>query len=359
MSTQLSAKFDTENLPIQNIWLLMAYAGKANVDLLNLRSSTTRPPEDLPNLLIELLTEEVSKRFRGKLSVGYQEVTSELSRLRGRVIHIDTARRNSMMRGQIVCRYEELTYDTPLNRLARFALRQLRSITEDQRMSQLCTKAEQRLASVGVSNVEFHIHDLKVISPQPRDVLMFELAKLALQLNIPTQTDGNQRLLDPEVSDAWIRKLFEQAIGGFYRHHLVRRGWKVDTGRRFGWDISKGTPEVDYLMPKMITDIELVNPDKTQKIVIDTKFKAITKQSQHGRESFDSGNIYQIYSYVLSQEKADSKYSKPTTGMLLYPATGTSLREEVTIQGHQFRFVTVDLMRSPAEISHELLALFI
>ena len=357
MSTQLSTKFDLESLPIQNIWLLMAYAGKARVPFDRLQSSTTRPPEDLPNLLIELLSGEISKRLRGKLSVGYKEVKSELPRLRGRVNHIDTARRHSMMRGQIVCQYEELTHDTPLNQLARYALKRLHNITENQQMRKLCSQVDQRLESVGVSKIEIYPQNLRAITPQPRDVLMFELSKLALRLDIPTQNVGSQRLVDPKVSENWVRTLFEDAIGGFYRHHLMKQGWTVKTGRTFGWDIIDPSSRIDSLMPRMKTDIELINPDKTQKIVIDTKFKTITKSTQFGGETFDSGNIYQIYSYVLSQEKSDSIYSQPTVGMLLYPTTGVSLREEVTIQKHRFRFVTVDLMRSPAEISEELMEL--
>lgn len=56
------------------------------------------------------------------------------------------------------------------------------------------------------------------------------------------------------------------------------------------------------ILPKMVTDIELESPSGDHRIIIDTKFAAITNPGQFGGETLTSGYVYQIYAYLRSQE---------------------------------------------------------
>ena len=92
--------------------------------------------------------------------------------------------------------------------------------------------------------------------------------------------------------------------------------------------------------------------------MIDTKFTSIMTKGWHRAESLKSGHIYQIYAYLRSQEQPEDPAcpSNSASGMLLHPAIDRHVDESVTIQGHQIRFVTVDLSAKPESIRRAVLA---
>ena len=105
----------------------------------------------------------------------------------------------------------------------------------------------------------------------------------------------------------------------------------------------------------MITDIILENEQNDRRIIIDTKFTDILTKSQYGdSHRFKSGHIYQLYSYLRSQERPDDPLSLSSEGMLLYPAIGVDIDEAVELQGHIVRFVTIDLAKPTNIVVEEL-----
>ena len=102
---------------------------------------------------------------------------------------------------------------------------------------------------------------------------MISAAKLAMDLCLPNERNGDYEISDPEKPDYWLRKLFEKAIGNFYIYHLLKKQWKVSTGKKFKWEISYSTAGFDEIFPGMKTDIILDNKLSKDRIIIDTKFK--------------------------------------------------------------------------------------
>jgi 5-methylcytosine-specific restriction enzyme subunit McrC len=348
-------------IPIRNIWYLMAYASDATTKLTSELASAEDFLDDLPDLVARLLVDETRLRIWGNLTVGYRQMQSELSRLRGTVSHIQTVRRNSFARGQIVCKYEEITLDTMENRLVRTALRALTRMLKDPDAAVRCKATEAHLAAHGVGLLPQRggLMALGRIPANPRDARMCALAILALQMEIPLQESGSRALHSPTINDYWLRSLFEKAIYGFYRYHLSGRGWSVRGGRILYWDTSTSAFGSSSFLPIMKTDIELIGPTVGQKTVIDTKFADIRSTGRFGDESLQSGYIYQLYTYLRSQEKSDDGASLTSTGMLLHPAVGNAYYKETIIQGHRFRFATVDLSDKSQEISSQLLNLML
>ena len=94
----------------------------------------------------------------------------------------------------------------------------------------------------------------------------------------------------------------------------------------------------------MKTDIILENEQANRRIIIDTKFTDILTKARFGNGSrFKSVHIYQLYSYLRSQERPDDPRSLSAEGMLLYPAVGLDIDETADIQNHLVRFVTINL----------------
>ncbi len=109
-------------IPVRNLWLLMLYAS----DLFRMRGNDhvglEDNPDDLPDLVAEILTHAVEQRQRRQLSLGYQTRKAILSRVRGRIDVLTTERHQLLARGLVACKFEELTIDTPRNRFVRAAL---------------------------------------------------------------------------------------------------------------------------------------------------------------------------------------------------------------------------------------------
>lgn len=106
-------------------------------------------------------------------------------------------------------------------------------------------------------------------------------------------------------------------------------------------EIDSASEGIDKILPSMTTDIGLSNPN--QHIVIDTKFNNIIVKGWYREQSLRSGYLYQMYAYLRSQEDTNIPISFLTQVVLLHPCVNEPLDEQVTIQGHKIRFLTVNL----------------
>ena len=161
----------------------------------------------------------------------------------------------------------------------------------------------------------------------------------------------------PDKEQHWLRKLFEKGIAGFYSVALDDTGWKVYAGQQCNWQIEARTDGIDAILPSMKTDIVLENAATESRLILDTKFNAITTRGWHRDQTLRSGYIYQMYAYLRTQEHTDDVMSLNSTGMLLHPSINVEVDESITTQGHEIRFCTVNLGSNAAMIREQLLGL--
>lgn len=105
----------------------------------------------------------------------------------------------------------------------------------------------------------------------------------------------------------------------------------------------------------MKTDVTLENLTAERRIVIETKFTdALVVGPDYGKNepTLNSGYLYQLYTYLTSQDRQDDPIADHAEGILLFVQTFGSqpFTEEAEIQGHRMRFMSVDLGATPAEI---------
>lgn len=345
-------------IPVRNLWLLMLYAS----DLFRTRGigkvGLEDSPDDLPDLIAEILAHAVEVRQRRRLSLGYRSREAALNRVRGRIDVLTTDRHQLLDRGMVACRFDELTIDTPRNRFVRAALEAISRIVQRQDIAHRCRSLAGGMKALGVSGEpptraqmstdRFGLHDAD-------DRLMVAAAKLAFELTMPTEVSGLNVLTLPDREATWVRRLFERAIGGFYDVVLSPKGWQVKCGGTLGWQISQKTPGIDNILPTMRTDVVLDHPITGRRIVIDTKFTSIVTNGWYREETLRSGYVYQIYAYLRSQVGRGDALADFASGLLLHPAIGQMVDETVVIQGHPIRFATVDLTATPAGIREQLL----
>jgi len=351
------------SIPVRNIWWLMLYASDLGTAANQVQLAAEDLPEEIPDLVAEILARAVEQRQRRQLSTAFRQREAVLSRVRGRIDHLSTARRQLLAQGRIACRFEELTVDSPRNRYVRVALDSVARLVRKPDLAHRCRGLAHTLRNQGVvgeapsrqqiSTERFGRHD-------QADQVMLAAARLAMDLALPAEEAGPNAVLDPQRCVRWLRTLYERAIGGFYRLHLDQAHWRVRTGKRLNWLMQEPTSGIAAVFPSMVTDIVIDRHDPPQRLVIDTKFTGVYGRGWHREQTLRSGHVYQLYAYLRSQEgrdDPDAQWADAAAGLLLHPAIAVDVDESVLIQGHCLRFATVDLTASHAALKQRLLEL--
>ena len=370
MTNPVTVARTISGIPVRNLWLLMLYASQLYREIPgNRRRAVEENPDDIPNLVAEILTRAVHHRLKRSLSFNFRHKQANLTRVRGRIDVLITERRQLLQRGEIFCSFDELTVDTPRNQFVKAALNELMRTVKDKNLTRRCRTAVTALERAGVRNDLSESRYRRATGTQlttarmnAEDRQMLAAARLAFNLDLPSEEEGRYHLPEPERDPGWARRLFEAAVGGFYDVTLSPRGWRVQTGRKIDWQIERPTRGIDSILPSMKTDIVLERPPipnegNHYRTIIDTKFTHILSSSRFRELSLRSGYIYQIYAYLRSQERDDDPPSLNAAGMLLHPTVSGEVDEAVTIQGHRVRFVTVNLAGDSNDIRNRLLAL--
>lgn len=345
-------------IPVRNLWLLMLYASDLFRQLGATNVSIEENPDEIADLVAEVLAHVIERRLRRNLSLGYRSREAALSRVRGHIDVLATERRLLLARGKVACRFDDLTVNTPRNRFARAALVAIARVVRRTDLAVRCTSLANSLKQLGVSGERPTLPELstdRLGRHDSDDRSMIAAAKLAFDLALPTEMSGRDALLSPDREIMWIRRLYERAIGGFYRVVLEPRGWRVDGGQFLNWSVEEETSGVARILPSMKTDIVLEHDPTEHRVVIDTKFTSILTAGWYREETLKSGYIYQIYTYLRSQECPGDPWSEHSSGLLLHPCVGEMIDEIALIQGHAIRFATVDLAATAAEIREQLL----
>ena len=347
-------------IPVRNIWLLLLYASQLYRELPEARRVELEDaPDDIPELVAKILANAVARRLRRNLNSDYRRRVDDLNRVRGRINLLRTERRQLLQRARVACIYDELTVDTPRNRYVKAALLRLASVVRRPELASRCRNLAARLERAGVQTEldlkrlrrDATLDNLGWTDADERQMLA--AARLAFDLAIPTEAVGRSLLVTPkrDANPGW--RLYEAAVAGFYGATLSHRGWRVRAQSGIVWPLENPTPGLLPIMPRMFRDVVLERGNR--RIVIDTKFTSIVAGGPYRERSLRPANIYQIYAYLRSQENAADPLSLNSAGVLLYPSLGVDYDEAATIQGHEIRFVTVDLSADSPTIRRQLL----
>ncbi len=338
----------------------MLYASDLYRQLGSARITVEDNPEDIADLVAEILCHQVERRLMRNLSYSYQSKVAVIGRVRGRIDTLYTERHRLLDRGKVCCRFEELTVDTPRNRYVRSALEQLNALVNNSPLAHRCRSLAMSLDRLGVTKGKpagYSSKSERLGRHDAEDQKMLAAADLAFSLALPTEFTGQHHLSVPDKDIYWLRKLFEKAIAGFYAVALGKSEWRVSAGKQFYWQISHKTAGIEAIMPNMKTDIIIDKKSSGERLVIDTKFNSVTTKARFREETLRSGYIYQMYAYLRSQENPEDLMSLTTCGMLLHPSVGCDVDERVTIQEHSIRFCTINLGNVAVRIRQQLLKL--
>lgn len=349
---------------IRNLWFLMLYASDffAYIEKQH-GASKAQNPDRMADLIAEILTETVELRLRRNLNFAYEPRQEILRRVRGRIDLLKTVRKQLLQKAQIACRFEELTIDTPRNRFVRDALNKIASSVSKPHLANRCRSQALQLRQAGVNGIAPQRKDMEHLRygrNDKNDKKMIFAAILAFDLSLPDESAGFNELFSPDHQGKPLHDLYEKAIVGFYKKTLGST-WQVLYQKEITWDITKHSARAKQFLPKMKLDI-IMNERKGQRnIIIDTKFKKIFSQNKgwNGQEiqKLHSSNIYQIFTYLASQQGVvNSPVKDNAEGLLLYPCLGEELTNEVfQLQQFNVRFATVDFLQDERSIRDRLI----
>ena len=245
---------------------------------------------DLLELLLRLFANRLLTAVRRGMPRRYLTHEEDLALLRGR---LDVKRQFTHLAvrpDRLACRYDELSEDTPLNRVLKAAVTRLaglaRFAASARRLSELAARfdfvrdsSDPLRESVRLDRTNMAFHDL------------YRLAKLFLSGDWQSTVGGRSvgfALLFP------MDKLFEAFIGRSLKRALAPRTVHLQHRRRSALTGTNGEP-LFALQPDVV-----IEESDDRPVVLDTKWKRLTPRARDGKTTMGvaQSDIYQMLAYA-------------------------------------------------------------
>ncbi len=333
-------------IPVANVYHLLCYAWDVPLSRDHARLAAV-PFLARPDFFAALLirgTEQLLKRGPDR---DYTTRVEESPRPRGRIDFATTAKAHGFAKPTVVCVADDLTHDTPGNRVLKATLRTLaccRDVTRGH--ADRCAALAGRFADV--SDIALSPAAFAAV-PRHRSVLL-SVCRLLFENRLPDPRPGEVLFADFVRDDRQMAHLFEAFVRNFYRRE--QSAFPRVGSERFSWRRVEASPADRDLLPVMRTDVTLTSP--TRKVVIDAKFYREALSSHFDTPSVHAANLYQLLAYLTNQEPQPGQSLE---GLLLYPTTGRELHLNYVLHGHPVRVATVDLAQEWPGIHKRMLEL--
>lgn len=336
------------SIPIANIYYLLLYAWR-HVERKDLLDVGAAGKSDLLNLLAHVFLLEVRRLVSRGLAREYVPIEEQVPGLRGKLDIAVTVKRDLFRQGRTWCRFDELQYDIPRNRVIKAILRLLLRVPQLDRDNR---DGARRLYGKldAVRDVPLHPSLFRGLQSH-RLVREYDfalrLARLLAENVILDEIGNAARFVDFSEDDARMHKLFEDFVFNFY--DLERPEWQPRR-RTIEWFGATGSEDALGHLPAMHTDVYLTIGGRH--VILDTKYYASPLGGQYG-ESVRSDNLYQLFAYVENAGAADSQVA--IEGVLLYAATEKRFQFSYEIKGRRFDVQTLDLGQEWRQIHADLM----
>ncbi len=293
--------------------------------------------ETLLEVLIGLFTRKLADQVRKGMPRRYLEHEDDLAALRGR---LNVTRQFTKLIAQpdrLACRYDDLSSDIALNQIMKAAVHRLMRLSrssENQRLLRELAFTYADIKSVEPSALAWNSLVLDRTNSRWRELV--DLARLLMggryQTTSAGKVDGFSLMFD-------MSRLFEAYITQQLRRVVRGTGLTVHAqgGRLFCLQ------ETDTGKQRFMTKPDiLIRRGAKVEVIIDTKWKRISRRIDDAKQSVNQGDVYQMIAY-------GHLYNCPRM-VLLYPhhtdlaaEAGLQNRHGITGTAHVLSTETVDL----------------
>lgn len=297
---------------LRNIYYMLSYAYKTLREA-GYGNVAAEDFDNIHDLFAAIIIRGVSSTVKRGLHHDYILREDALSGVRGQIRIPESIKQQTLMHRRLVCSFDEFTEDSLHNQIIKstmLLLYRCGNVNLENR------KALRKLFPYfgGVTEVlpaAIRWDALKYHRNNASYRMLVGICRLAIKGLLLAEEAGMHRLA------SWLHNgmpmLYQRFVLSYYRKHHPQYSPK---GAHIDWDL-KGDTDKAYL-PRMESDITLQH--KNRRLIIDTKFYSNTMQtnSQYNSETYISGNLYQMFSYV---KNADKEASGNVAGIILYAKT--------------------------------------
>lgn len=333
-------------IPVQNIYYMLSYA----FQVLNEQGYKNIAAEQFDNvaeLCTAILLKGISVQLKRGLGKEYISETDALSAIRGKIDLSESIKTRMMLKKQMVCVYDDFSVNSYMNQVIKTtAVLLLRSDISKAR------KKELRKILVFFGEVQtLDVHNINWQIQYNRNNrtyrMLISICYLIVKGLLQTVSDGTLRMMD-FLDEQRMCRLYEKFILEYFRRE--HPGITANASQ-ISWQLDD---DVNGMLPVMQTDIMLSKDEKT--LIIDAKYYSHTIQTRYGAQTYNSGNLYQIFTYVKNKEIQLSSQPHEVSGMLLYAKTNEAVLPNQTyrMSGNKISVRTLDLNCNFEQIAGQL-----
>lgn len=340
---------DKKTIVIRNVYYMLAYAFQV-LRQTNYQKIETEPFENVQDLFASIIEIGVSQQLKRGLYKEYILKNEELKVLRGKLDLTNTIKlrtRNNKI--AVACEHDDLSINNTFNQIIKTTLQNL--------IKEKSVKRETRLKLRNLLRYFDGVDEIKLSSIKWAQLhfqrnnksyeMLLNICYFAYTESLLSHEQGPRKVM--AFSDDNMAKVYEKFILEYYRHHHPNLSpnpnaikWNLDT------DFAN---QVIVYLPKMQSDITLRRDGRT--LIIDAKYYSKNIQQQYDSNSLISGNLYQIFTYVKNEDKANSG---KVSGMLLYAKTNSDVMPVANFStgGNRISVKTLNLDSDFSEIKRQL-----
>lgn len=340
---------ETNSILIKNIFIMLSYAFQVLQEE-NYKKVAAEEFQNMEDLLAAILAKGVAQQVKRGLYREYQEQEDSLPVLRGKLELNGTFRHQWQQRRLLSCQYDELTQNNLYNQVIKTTLWALARSEEVKRERRSALKKLlvffQEVGTVQPEQIPWRM--LRFHRGNRTYEMLLNLCYLTWEGLLQTTEQGDRKL--SLFSDEHMARLYEKFLLAYYcQHHPELDEVK---SAQISWHLD-AQPEEDSLalLPAMQSDVFLRRGEKT--LIIDAKFYSSTLQTNYGKKTLHSQNLYQIYAYVKNQDRG---HTGKVSGLLLYAKTQEALTPDCRydIDGNIIAAKTLDLNQEFSSIARQL-----
>lgn len=336
-------------IPVHNIYYMLSYAFRV-LNEQGYKSIETEEFHNVAELCASILTKGVKQQLKRGLGQEYISETEALSSPRGKIDVTASIKNLSMIRGELVCTYDEFSVNSYMNRIIKSTLLLLlKAKISPSRKKEI----KKLLVFFGdVETLDIHTINWSIRFNRNNESyrMLVAVCELVIKGLIQTQSDGSTKMMD-FLDDQKMHRLYEKFILEYYNTEYKHLKVKASASM-MDWQVDDGFRD---LLPKMKTDITLTCGERT--LIIDAKYYERNLREQYGKVSIPTDNLYQIFTYVKTKEnELVGVPHEKVSGMLLYAQTEAegAFNNEYQIMGNRVCVRTLDLSGDFQSIKNQL-----
>ena len=344
-------------VPIKNILYMYSYVWD-KIDFDDYTFLNNMDDFDSPNILSTLFLINAKAVFKKGLYREYKEVNEELRGIKGKIDFKNSLNNLSFENSKSYCTYDEFNENNIINQIIKstaLKLYKTKNVNEDNR--QKLNNTLLYLNNVDIIDIKNNSFNIKFNKNNLYTYYLIRVCELINMCLILSEETGNYKFIDIIDNDEIMQNIYELFVYKFYKQKLEKEKhlFNVEYQHNLNWNLKNGNKE---MLPKMKLDILLAN--KEDLLIIDTKYYKEYVSSNYDKNTFISGNMYQMISYMNNINAHQNM-----RGILLYPLPynldpidevyDTSVVSNGIVKKTKLEFVTIDLSQKWEKIEEDLL----